>query len=77
MYQNYIVVHHQTFKISGEPNIASVVSDFEISISPGSDCRDNITYIPRGEYRLTDTYSSYNLNKIGLIVYWKHIFGSL
>ena len=65
-----------SFKISGEPNISSIVSDFEISISPGNEYRDGTTYIPPGEYRLIDMYSSYNLNKIDLIVYWKDIFGN-
>jgi hypothetical protein len=58
------------FKISGEPNIASIISDFEISISPGNDYRDYIMYLPTAEYRLLDMYSSYSLNKIDLVVFW-------
>ena len=57
--------------------MASFLTDFEISISPGNDYRDNITYVALSEYRLLDMYSSYNLNKIDLIVYWKDIFGNL
>jgi hypothetical protein len=63
--------------MSCEPNITSVLSDFEISVSKDNDYRDNITYVPPGEYRLIDMYSTYNLNKIDLIVYWKDIFGNL
>jgi hypothetical protein len=44
---------------------------FKISIVPGNDYRDNMTYIPEGEYRLIDMFSSYNLNKMDLNVYWK------
>ena len=65
------------FKISGEPNIASIVSDYEINISPGNDYRDYIAYLPTAEYRLIDMYSSYNLNKIDLNVYWKDNYGNL
>ena len=36
---------------SGEPNIASILSDFEISITPQNQYRPDITYIPPGEYR--------------------------
>ena len=62
---------------TGEPNIASILSDFEISSSPENQYRPDITYIPPGEYRLVDMYSSYNLNRIDLTVYWKDIFGNL
>ncbi len=47
-----------SFILSGEPNIASILSDFEVSISPDSQYRPDITYIPPGEFRLIDMYSS-------------------
>ena len=47
--------------MSSEPNIASIVSDYEISMSPGNDYRDYIMYLPTAEYRLIDMYTSYNL----------------
>ena len=62
---------------TGEPNITSILSDFELTISPTNQYRPDITYIPPGEYRLVDMYSSYNLNKIDLSVYWKDEFGNL
>lgn len=68
---------NSNLKINGYANISNIITDFQISIVPGNDYRDNITYIPKGEYRLIDMFSSYNLNKIDLIVYWKDIFGNL
>ena len=63
--------------LSGEPNIASIISDFEISVTPTKQDRPDITYVPPGEYRLIDMYSSYNLNKVDLAVYWKGALGNL
>ena len=65
------------FRISGEPNISSILSDFEVSLSPDNQYRPDITYVPPGEFRLVDMYSSYNLNKVDLLVYWKDNFGNL
>ena len=62
---------------NGEPNIASILSDFEISISPQNQYRPDITYVPPGEYRLIDMCASYSLNKVGLTVYWKDKLGNL
>jgi hypothetical protein len=68
---------NSNFRINGFANISNIITDFQISIVPGNDYRDNITYIPKGEYRLIDMFSSYNLNKMDLNVYWKDIFGNL
>jgi hypothetical protein len=61
---------------NGEPNIASILSDLEITISPQNQYRPDIAYIPPGEYRLIDMYASYNLNKVDLTVYWKDKLGN-
>ena len=60
-----------------QANIASILSDFEVSVSPTDQYRPDITYVPPGEYRLVDMYSTYNLNKVDLSVYWKDNFGNL
>ena len=62
---------------SGKPNISSILADFEVNISPTDQYRPYITYVPPGEYRLIDMYSSYNLNKLDLSVYWKDNLGNL
>ena len=61
----------------GQANIASILSDFEVSVSPTDQYRPDITYVPPGEYRLVDMYSTYNLNKVDLSVFWKDNFGNL
>ena len=63
--------------ISGEPNIASILSDFEVAITPTNQYRPDITYIPPGEFRMIDMYSAYNLNKVDVSVYWKDVYGNL
>ena len=62
---------------SGQPNIASMLADFEVNINPTDQYRPDITYVPPGEYRLIDMYSTYNLNKLDLAVFWKDVFGNL
>jgi hypothetical protein len=64
-------------KISGDPKISSILSDFETSVSPSKDYRRTITYTHPREYRLIDMYSAYSLNKIDFVGYWKDISGSL
>jgi hypothetical protein len=32
-------------KISGEPNIANILTDFQISVTKDNDYRDNITFV--------------------------------
>ena len=66
-----------TTTISGEPNIASILSDFEVAITPTNQYRPDITYIPPGEFRMIDMYSAYNLNKVDVSVYWKDVYGNL
>ena len=53
------------------------MTDFQISVSKDNDYRDNITYVNQGEYRLIDMCSTFNLNKIDLIVWWRDIYGVL
>ena len=61
----------------GQANIASILSDFEVSVSPTDQYRPDITYVPPGEYRLVDMYSTCNLNKVDLSVFCKDNFGNL
>ena len=63
--------------ISGEPNIASILFDFEVSVTPSNQYRPDITYLPPGEYRMIDMYSAYNLNKVDVSVFWKDTYGNL
>jgi hypothetical protein len=62
---------------NGEPIIASIFSDFGMSITPQNQYIPDITYVHPGEYRSIDMYASYNFNKVDLTVYWKDSFGSL
>ena len=61
----------------GPPNIASIIADFEIVIDKDNQYRPDICYSPAAEYRLIDMYSSYNVNKIDISVFWKDKFGNL
>ena len=72
-----MIYNNSSFILSGEPNIASILSDFEVSLSAENQYRPDISYVPPGEFRLIDMYSSFNLNKIDLAVYWKDVFGHL
>ena len=72
-----MIYNNSSFILSGEPNIASILSDFEVSLSAENQYRPDISYVPPGEFRLIDMYSSFNLNKIDLAVYWKDVFGNM
>ena len=63
--------------ISGEPNIASILFDFEVSVTLSNQYRPDITYLPPSEYRMIDMYSAYNLNKVDVPVFWKDTYGNL
>ena len=56
-------------------NLTSIISDFEIPVSETNQYRPVIAYNPAAEYRLIDTYSSSNLNKIDIMVFWKTHYG--
>lgn len=58
-------------------NIASVVTDFTVSIGPNSFYTPEIDYIPTAEYRLNDMMGKKELSNIDLQVWWKDKYGNL
>jgi hypothetical protein len=58
-------------------NLPNILSDFEIAIQDTNSYRPFILYSPQSEYRLMDMYSSANLNRINISVFWKDHFGNL
>jgi hypothetical protein len=60
---------------SGSASLSNTLTDFEIAIDAQNSYRPEISYAPAGEYRLIDTYSNSNLNKIDLNVDWKDKWG--
>ena len=62
---------------SGVPNLANVLTDFQIAVSPTNQYRPEISYAPQGEYRLIDMYSNRNLSRVDLQVYWRDKQGFL
>lgn len=63
--------------IGNNSNIASVITDFEVSVSPDNRYQPNISYSPQGEYRLIDLYGTSPLSSLDLRVSWKDQFGGL
>ena len=67
-----------TFSSSGDnSNLTNILSDFEVPIQDANSYRPFIMYAPQNEYRLIDMYSSSNLNRINISVFWKDHFGNL
>jgi hypothetical protein len=62
---------------SGTPNLANVLTDFQIAVSPTNQYRPEISYAPQGEYRLIDMFSNRNLSRVDLQVYWRDKQGQL
>ena len=62
---------------SGTPNLANVLTDFQIAVSPANQYRPEISYAPQGEYRLIDMFSNRNLSRVDLQVYWRDKQGQL
>jgi hypothetical protein len=58
-------------------NLANILSDFAIPVSPNNEYRPIIEYVPQSEYRLLDMNSSMNMNRVDVHVYWKDQFGTL
>jgi hypothetical protein len=61
---------------SGEPNLANIITDFEIAITPNNQYRPDIHFSIESEYRLVDLYSMVNLNRIDISVYWLSSWGT-
>ena len=62
---------------NGTPNLANVLTDFQIAVSPTNQYRPEISYAPQGEYRLIDMFSNRNLSRVDLQVYWRDKQGNL
>jgi len=62
---------------SGAPNIANILTDFEIPISSTNQYRPEISYTPAGEYRWVDLNNSFILTKLDLHVFWRDRWGNL
>ena len=62
---------------SGTPNLANILTDFQIAVSPTNQYRPEISYTPLGEYRLIDMFSNRNLSRVDLQVYWRDKRGGL
>ncbi|MFM7985186.1 MAG: hypothetical protein ACKPKO_38300, partial [Candidatus Fonsibacter sp.] len=58
-------------------SLLSVVSDFSIAVDGNNQCRPMLVYNPGAEYRLIDMHSCMNLNKVGIVVYWKDTVGNI
>lgn len=59
----------------GLANIAPIITDFVVPFSALNNYRPDITYIPSGEYRLTDLYGTSPLSSVEVSVYWKDTYG--
>jgi hypothetical protein len=62
---------------AGGTSLSNTLTDFEIAIDSQNSYRPEISYAPPGEYRLIDMYSTSNLSKLDLNVYWKDKYGNL
>lgn len=51
-----------------------VITDFYPATSIGTDVRSQITYVPAGEYRLSDLISTAPLSKLDFKIYWQDQF---
>lgn len=56
---------------NGLPNIANVLTDFQLPLSATNHYKPVISYAPAGEYRLIDMYGNTDLRRIDLQVFWK------
>jgi len=60
---------------SGQPNLANIITDFEVAISEKNQYRPDISFRIESEYRLVDMYSMPNLNRIDISVFWLSCWG--
>ena len=60
---------------SGQPNLANIITDFEVAISEKNQYRPDISFRIESEYRLVDMYSMANLNRIDITVFWLSCWG--
>ena len=58
-------------------NLTNILSDFIVATQDTNSYRPFILYSPQSEYRLMDMYSSTNLNRITISVFWEDHFGNL
>lgn len=57
-------------------NLASVLTDFEVPLTIGTEYRSILYYTPTSEYRLFDLISNSSLQKISINVFWKDKIGN-
>jgi hypothetical protein len=62
---------------SGSPNLANIITDFELAITDNNQYRPSINFNIGSEYRLVDLHKMNDLNRIDVVVYWKSIYGDL
>lgn len=59
-----------SFNQNGLDNALPIISDYVLAFNNISDIAGIITYVPSGQYRLTDLLSSGQLNRIQLQFFW-------
>jgi hypothetical protein len=65
------------FSNGNNSNISPIITDFEVNPSNGNTYKEQIQYIPTGEYRLIDLYGQSPVSTLELTVMWKDHFGGL
>ena len=60
---------------SGQPNLANIITDFEVAISEKNQYRPEISFRIESEHRLVDMSSMPNLNRIDISVFWLSCWG--
>ena len=58
-------------------NILSIITDFEVPVSPNNLYVPQVDYIPSNEFRLFDITSNQPLTNIDILVYWKDRFNNM
>ena len=64
--------------IGNNNNVSPIITDFIVSNNGASDTyRNNITYVPTSEYRLTDLFGGSPISSLDITVYFKDRFNNL
>lgn len=62
--------------VAGAGGDAIVTDYFPVPTGAGFDTRTEITYVPSGEYRLSDMIGTSSISRLGLAVYWSDVAGN-
>lgn len=65
------------FNVGNNSNITSVLTDFEVGLTTGSEYKPNVQYTPTAEYRLVDLFGNNPLSALEIRVFWKDSWGNL